>query len=180
MRAKEDEVLAEGRFMGLARTGQWEYAYRVGTDGAVVLIAVTPEERLLLVEQFRPALRKRVLELPAGLSGDDEEKRGEALAEAAQRELIEETGYRAGRMIELRSGPASAGLSSETMTFFLAEDLEKVGAGGGDAQEDIVVHEVPLGEVERWLEEYSEETGCLVDLKIFSGLYFALARRGNR
>lgn len=178
MRRPEDEVLAEGRYMGLARRGRWEYAYRVGTDGAVVLAALTPEDKLLLVEQYRPAPGSNVLELPAGLSGDDEDKRGEALSQAAARELEEETGYRPGKLEELMSGPVSAGFSTETMTFFLATELEKVGEGGGDEAEDIRVHEVPLDSVEDWVRDYVATHDCMVDLKIFTGVYFLRSRRG--
>jgi ADP-ribose pyrophosphatase len=95
--------------------------------------------------------------------------------EAAIRELEEETGYRAASMTELFGGPASAGLSSETMTFFRAEGLKKVGLGGGDDAEDIVVHEVPLDEVEDWVRRYTRENDCLLDMKVFAGVYFAMA-----
>jgi ADP-ribose pyrophosphatase len=57
------------------------------------------------------------------------------------------------------------------MTFFLATELEKVGPGGGDESEDIVVHEVPIDEVRAYLDD-CRAGGMVVDLKIYAGLYF--------
>ena len=52
------ETLAEGKFLRLAKRGRWEYVERVNSSGAVVIVAVTPDDKLLLVEQFRVPLRK--------------------------------------------------------------------------------------------------------------------------
>jgi ADP-ribose pyrophosphatase len=105
-----------------------------------------------------------VLELPAGLAGDDGGE--EELVTAARRELVEETGYEAGQMRLLFAGLSSAGLSDETITFFRATDLKKVGPGGGDAHEKIQVHEVDLAELPDWLARQGER-GVLVDLKVY-------------
>jgi ADP-ribose pyrophosphatase len=72
---------------------------------------------------------------------------GEAVAAAAIRELEEETGYRAERMVDLGRFHASSGMSSEGFTLLRAEGLTKVGEGGGVAGEDIIVHRVPLEDV---------------------------------
>ena len=58
-----------------------------------VLVAVTPEGRLLLIEQYRPPVDRVVIELPAGLVGDLPGTENEPLAVGARRELVEETGY---------------------------------------------------------------------------------------
>lgn len=177
MSEKDPETIGEGKYLRLLKTGTWEYAQRVNSEGIVVLVAVTDAGKLLLVEQYRPAVGRRVLELPAGLSGDDAAKRGEALETAAQRELEEETGYVADAISYLIEGPVSAGMSTEEITFFRCEGLRKVGPGGGDESEDIVVHEVTLGEVEVWIRDRVRTTGCAVDPKVFAGLYFAGAAR---
>jgi ADP-ribose pyrophosphatase len=117
-------------------------------------------------------LERRIIELPAGLAGDSLEQFGEPLVEAALRELLEETGYSAGEMVLLTSGPPSAGLATEIVSFFLARQLRRTSAGGGDHQEDIVVHEVPLSEIDAWLKNKAAE-GLLVDPKVYAGLYFA-------
>lgn len=171
------EVLARGKYLEMVKRGPWEYVVRPGIPGAVVIVAVTPQRELLLVEQRRVPLDARVIELPAGLAGDISGEEHEALATAASRELLEETGYEAGAMIELASGPTTAGLSNEQVTLFLATNLRRVSDGGGDDAEDILVHCVPLAQVPQWLDQARAE-GKLVDVKIFAGLYFLQAREG--
>lgn len=165
------QVLAEGAFLRLVRAGGWEYVERTRLSGIVVILAVTDDRRLILTEQFRKPVGKRVIELPAGLAGDVEGAEGEALATAAHRELQEEAGYEAAEMVFLTEGPPSAGLSTEMITFFRARGLKPCGAGGGDGTEDILVHGVRLDEVAAWLELRRKE-GLLIDPKVYAGLYF--------
>lgn len=166
------ETLFQGRHLHLVRAGSWEYAERPGVTGIVGILAVTEERKLLLIEQFRPPVGRRVIELPAGLAGDLPQYQIESLATAAQRELLEETGYQAREMEYLVEGPPSAGITSEVLTLFRAHGLSKVNEGGGDATERIQVHEVPLAEVESWLKKRIAE-GVMVDFKVYAGLYFA-------
>jgi ADP-ribose pyrophosphatase len=74
-------------------------------------------------------------------------------------------------MRRVTAGPSSSGITSEIITFYIAEDLWRVGPGGGTHGEDITVHEVPLEAVDAWLEARSAE-GILVDPKVYTGLYF--------
>ena len=164
-------ILAEGKHLRLVIDGRWEYAERTSASGAVCIIAVTEDKRVLIVEQYRAALAKNVLELPAGLAGDTPEAHGEQLATAAQRELLEETGYSAQRMDFLTEGPVSPGLSNEVISFFRATGLTRAGEGGGDHTEEITVHEVPLTEAKAWLNERAR-AGSVIDPKIFVGLFF--------
>jgi ADP-ribose pyrophosphatase len=164
------DVMAAGKYLRLVKRGHWEYADRHTCTGAVAIVAITDERHLLLVEQYRIPLEKNVLELPAGLVGDVPEAQHEELAVAARRELVEETGYEAGEMRWLVAGPSSAGLTSEVIDFFLATNLTRVGAGGGDHQESIVVHEVPLNNVRQWLAERAA-AGLLIDPKVYAGLF---------
>ncbi|MGC1273050.1 MAG: NUDIX hydrolase [Planctomycetaceae bacterium] len=166
-------VLGEGRFLRLVVSDGWEYAERRNVTG-IVTIAAAIDGRVILVEQYRPPLRANVIELPAGLAGDGPDNADEALELAAQRELEEETGYRATKLERLFSGPLSAGMTTEVVTFFRATGLERVGEGGGDGSETIIVHRVSLGDAERWLAEQSA-AGKLVDPKVYVGLY-VLAR----
>ena len=168
-------VLGEGRYLRLLEDEGWEYTERLNSSGVVVIVPVTPRGELVLVEQQRPALKARVLELPAGLVGDKKEFAGEAFEIAAARELEEETGFRAAKIEFLCGGPSAAGSSNTLIHFYLATDLEKVGPGGGDEQENIQVHVVPLANVEVFAKE-RERQGCLVDSKLFIGLYFASHR----
>lgn len=166
-----DQIIAETRFLRLIKRGRWDFVQRVNTTGVVCLFPLTTDARVILVEQFRPPVNAPVIEFPAGLAGDLEGQEGEALETAALRELVEETGYQAGTIIPLGSTVSSAGLTDETVHFFLARDLTKVSAGGGDESERIIVHAVPFVEIEQWLQA-AEKRGCLLDARIYAGLYF--------
>lgn len=164
------QTLASGRFLKLLKSGSWEYVERVNVRDVAVLVAVTPEEEMVLVEQYRIPVRSRMIELPAGLVGDEEAFRSESLLAAANRELEEETGYKAGRLALLARAPSSGGITSEIISFLHATDLKKVGPGGGVDNENIVVHAVPLAEVPLWLHQRERE-GFLLDPKIYAGLF---------
>ena len=165
------KTLAQGKYLRLLEENHWEYVERLGNTGIAILIAVTSEGKLLLTEQFRPPVQKTVIELPAGLAGDMPEQADEDILAAARRELLEETGYIAERFCCVTAGPISAGLSNEVLSFVLAENLTRVGPGGGDESEDILVHEVPLSDVHTWLED-KRSKGLLIDPKIYAALYF--------
>lgn len=162
------ETLYKGKFLNLVREGRWEYCERVNQTGAVMVFACTPEGKVLLVEEFRPPIGRRCLCFPAGLSGDEGP---ESDAEAARRELLEETGYEAAEMKFLFHGPSSPGLTSESLSFYLASGLRRVGEGGGVEQERIIVREVPLDDIDAWLAT-QVELGIALDPRIFTGLYF--------
>ncbi|MCX5662450.1 MAG: NUDIX hydrolase [Planctomycetota bacterium] len=169
------ENLGEGKFLRLLRRGRWEYAERTNTAGAAGLVAVTDDGRLLLVEQPRAALQKKCIELPAGLVGDEAHFAGEAFAQAARRELVEETGYEAKHIEPLCTGVATPGMSNEVITLFLATGLKRVSTQLGDGHEEITLHEVPLRDVDAWLGARTAR-GEAVDVKVYSGLYFLLRR----
>jgi len=171
MNPPDQTTLHRGKFLALIKEGHWEYVDRVNATGAAIIVAVTAEQKVLLVEQYRIPVHVRTIELPAGIIGDEPGCNSESQAEAARRELLEETGYAAAKMVPLTTGTASSGLTSELVTLFQASELERTGKGGGVAHEDITVHEVPLAEVDAWLEAKAK-TGVLVDPKIYAGLYF--------
>jgi ADP-ribose pyrophosphatase len=165
------QLLHAGTFLALFREGHWEYAERVKVSGAAVILALTPGNRLLLVEQYRIPLHARTIELPAGIIGDSPELAAESHPAAARRELLEETGYAAERIEMLVSGPVSGGMTSEIITLFRATGLKRIGVGGGVDREEITVHEVPVAEIRQWLEARAA-AGILIDVKVFAGLYF--------
>lgn len=165
------EFLARGKFLSLVKVGKWEYATRENATGVVLIAPQTSDGKIILVEQFRPPVNCNVIEFPAGLAGDSAEVAGEPLEQAAARELEEETGYRAERLEHVFTGPASAGLCDEIATLFLAHGLTRVAAGGGVGSEAITVHEVPVAEIGTWLAAKQRE-GCLVDARVYTGLYF--------
>jgi len=152
----------EGKYIKVRKLGTWEYVSRTRGVSAAVMLAID-EGKAILVEQYRVPLGRMSLELPAGLVGDEEE--GEEIEAAAIRELEEETGYRAERMVDLGRFHASPGMSSEGFTLLRAEGLTKVGEGGGVEGEDIVVHRVPLDEVADFIQA-RRVAGVEMDVKL--------------
>jgi ADP-ribose pyrophosphatase len=166
---EEAQTLYEAKWLRLRRKGQWEYSERTNDGGlAVIIVAATPERRVLFVEQYRVPVGAKTIEMPAGLVGDIHA--GESLELAAERELLEETGWQAERIELLLVGPTSAGMSSERVAFVRATGLTKVHEGGGDESEQIVVHEVPIDEAPAWLAAKAAE-GFEMDLKLWAGLW---------
>ena len=154
--AGDVELLYQGEWLRMVRRGHWESCERThGKDGlAVLVIAVTPDDHVLFVEQYRVPLGARTIEMPAGLVGDDHDD--DSLEAAARRELIEETGWE--------------GMSNEPIAFARARDLRRVGDGGGVNDEDITVHSVPRSEAPAWLMQKYRE-GYELDLKLWAGLW---------
>lgn len=169
-------ILYTGKFLSLIKEGHWEYAERVNATGAAIIVAVTNEQKLLLVEQYRIPVHSHTIELPAGIIGDEAAHSNESQAEAARRELREETGYDAERVEILMTGPSSSGLTSELVTLFRATGLKKVSTGGGVAHEKIIVHEVPLTDVAGWLDA-KVQAGFMIEPKVYAGLYFLVKNR---
>ncbi|WP_046173773.1 NUDIX hydrolase [Domibacillus indicus] len=117
--------------------------------GAVCVIAITVEKKIILVEQYRKALERPLVEVPAGKL-----EPGEEPSYCAARELEEETGYRPGSITHVQSFYTSPGFADELVHVFLAKDLEKV-EGGLVADEDEFVEllEVTLAEAEQLAKE---------------------------
>jgi len=173
--AINETIHFKGRFLGMKERDNWEYAFRTNASGVVIMVPVTDNGELVLVEQYRIPVKSLVLELPAGLVGDSGDA-GEDFKSAAQRELIEETGYRANALEELITSPSTAGMADEIITIYYASGLERVGPGGGDGNENITVHLVPLETAVDWLDQRQKE-GIMLDPKIYAGLFWAGQRR---
>ncbi|WP_305805995.1 NUDIX hydrolase [Stenotrophomonas sp. YIM B06876] len=162
-------VVYEGKYQRMVVRGSWEYSERTHAGGlAAIIIAVTPDDNVLFVEQFRVPLQARTIEMPAGLVGDVDA--GESIERSALRELEEETGWTADHAEVLMIGPTSSGASSEKIAFVRATGLRKVGVGGGDASEDITVHEIPRARAAAWLVEKMGQ-GYQLDAKLWAGLW---------
>lgn len=155
----------QGRFIAAKTRGRWEYVSRARGIKAAVILAITPEDEVVLVEQFRIPLGRPCIELPAGLIGDDDGGENEDAATAAIRELEEETGYRAGRMDDLGEFYSSPGMVSEAFTLFRAHELERVGPGGGVEGEGITVHHVPRTKISEFLAEKRAQ-GYAIDVRM--------------
>lgn len=165
--------IAEGHHLALHRVGTWEFARRRRGRGVVAIVALTPDRRLVLVEQHRPPLGGPVIELPAGLIGDAPDRDGESMIEAAQRELLEETGFVSDRWSDVSIPVASsAGLTDEVVVMVGATDARRVAPGGGVDDECIRVHTVPLEDLAGWLGDRAR-TGVMADGRVWAAPTFA-------
>jgi ADP-ribose pyrophosphatase len=95
----------------------------VRTPGAVATVAVTADDKVVMVEQYRAALGGYVLEIPAGMRDVE----GEDPMDTAMRELREEAGYEAGRIELLGTCLSSPGVTDSTVIVYLATQLRGVG-----------------------------------------------------
>ncbi|WP_410768288.1 NUDIX hydrolase [Fontibacillus sp. BL9] len=127
--------------------------------GAVAVLAVK-DGRLLLVDQFRQAMGRCELEIPAGKL-----EKGEDPLEAAQRELQEETGYRCGKISLLHSFYTSPGFADEIIHLYLAEELT-AGEMAPDEDEFLEVIEASFEEVQQYIAE-----GRIADAKTILAAY---------
>ena len=155
-------VVWEGKYIKVLQGGTWEYVARTRGIQAAVILAVE-DDHVILVEQYRVPLGKRCLELPAGLVGDEDA--GESVEASAARELEEETGYRAAGIEPLGFFHSSPGMVSEGFTLVRATGLARVGAGGGQAEEDITVLRVPLATIADVVTAKRAE-GVAIDVKL--------------
>lgn len=176
MTEEREEIVWQGKFITAKVRGKWEYVSRSRGIKAAVILAIDSDDHVLLVEQFRVPLGKPCIELPAGLIGDDGNPDEDAL-DAANRELEEETGYRAGRMESLGEFYSSPGMISESFTLVRAHDLSQVGPGGGVAGEDITVHRVPLSGVDKFIES-ARARGLGIDVRLL--MLLASGNTGGR
>lgn len=151
------------------RRGRLRDRYIVAAPDAVVVLPLLPGDRLVLVQNERPAVGRHLLELPAGVV-----EPGESPEDTALRELTEETGYRAGRIERLLRFFPSPGFLTERMHAFRAEDLEQASPAPRD-DENLSVVVMPLADVLAGIRE-----GLIEDGKtIATILYYVREVRGT-
>ena len=139
----------------------------VGHPGAVAVVALDADDRVLLVRQFRTAVGRTLLEIPAGTLDVDSSGAIEDPDLAAARELEEETGQRAGSWRKLGAFWTAPGFATELMHLYLATDLRPADADrlGPDEDEALVAVRVPLAEAVA-----AAEDGRIADAKSIVGL----------
>ncbi len=162
------KTICTGKRVLLLEEDDWEYVERKRGKEAVAIVALTDDGRLILTEQLRRPVQGRVIDLPAGLVGDEDDNGPE---ETARRELKEETGYECDSVELLARGTTSPGITSEIVSIYRAAGVRRVGKGGGVGGEKIETHAVPLEAIEEWLKR-QKGAGRLIDMKVWTGLYF--------
>lgn len=158
---------SEGEACAATTIRTWESFERVNCDGVVAVVPITNNREVILIRQFRPPINGFVIELPAGLCDI-----GEPLERAAQRELVEETGYSAESLKFLIKGPMSSGASAEILNVFAATGLRHVGIGERDRTEQIEVLTIPLDRLHERLFALQDEGNC-IDIKIAGLVHYA-------
>jgi ADP-ribose pyrophosphatase len=139
--------------------------------GGVAIVALTDDNRVLMVRQYRHAVGEALLEIPAGTLDQLDDGGTEAPDPAARRELAEETGFEAAHWQKLGRFYTAPGFTTEAMHLYLARDLRPIeGYAGPDTDERLEVEHVPVDGALRLAED-----GEIRDAKTLVGLFW-LAR----
>ena len=124
------------------QTGEDHPFYRIEASDWVNVVAVTPDDEIVMVRQFRHGAATVTLEIPGGIIDP-----GEQPIESAARELLEETGYCAGSVEPLGSVNPNPALFGNRVHTFLARDARAVAAVSNPGHEETVVELVPRSEL---------------------------------
>lgn len=167
VRVVKRTTIYQGRVIRLVREVLAVGSHRVVREtvqhpGAVVIVPVLDRSHIVFVRQYRRAIGRELLELPAGTLG-----KGEGRVACAKRELEEETGWRARRLHRLGRFYAAPGFISEQLTVFLALDLIRTTA---HPEPDEMVRPVILS---LSMALAFIRSGVICDAKTIIGLLFA-------
>jgi ADP-ribose pyrophosphatase len=163
--AEETRVLQGARFdvYQMNLTGSDGKLYRrevIRHPGAVVLLPVLDDGSVVMIENTRPTVKQTLLELPAGTREADEDP-----TLCAHRELIEETGFSAGKLELVHEFYSAPGISDELMSLYRATDLT-AGTQELEATETIVTRIATRNQIRDWIAD-----GTIRDAKTLVGLY---------
>ena len=180
MRVTKKDCVFQGNYLRVVekcletRSGEnhiWETVERttIGTRGAVVVIALTKEREVILERNWRVPSESFVIQLPAGLC----DVAGECEEETARRELLEETGYIANKLVSIIVAPEDPVLTPTQISHFLAPDVEFTEEPRGDINEGIEVLKVPIAELGHFFLNLPKNT--MLDLRV-PGILWVLER----
>lgn len=167
------------------KASSWVYAHRPNAKDIVVVAPIIHNEdgdTVVFLETNRPPLTaegiaKSCIELPAGLVGDN--KQDETVEEAMEKELLEETGYKADKITIQNSKVASSpGCVSETAVIAIADISEDKIVQNPITDHGVIkaIHKVPLAEVDGWLKE-QENQNKAIGAKTLAALYYVNLRK---
>jgi ADP-ribose pyrophosphatase len=139
--------------------------YSVIHPGAVVILALDDSKRVLLIEQYRHSIKRNLLEIPAGTLEVNED-----ILTAANRELAEETGFRANKLISLGAFHPVPGFCSEVQHFYFANELEPFHADK-DPDEIINLKPTKISEIDSMI-----LSGEITDSKTIVAIYIAKSK----
>lgn len=115
-------------------------------NGAVAICAVTPNNEVLLVKQYRKAVEQTLLEIPAGKLEKHEERE-----EAAKRELEEETGYKTNHLVHITDMYGSPGFCNEKLSIYFTDKLT-AGTLNLDDDEFVELYKIPIDNIKEMLD----------------------------
>lgn len=150
----------------IGRSGKSLERHVIEHPGAITLLPILPDGRVVLIKQYRIAVDRYLIELPAGTR-----EKGEEPILTAERELIEETGFRAGKIEPITHFFSSPGILREEMFLFLATDLQP-GENDLEDGEDIQIFLASWGEIRDMIRK-----GEILDAKTLVGLLWFLQMR---
>jgi ADP-ribose pyrophosphatase len=182
MRVTKREVAFEGNYLRLVKKHSvtndgkeyiWETVERTNIHGggAVVVIAVTKNQEVILERNWRAPLESYIIQFPAGLTDIKEESE----EQAARRELLEETGYMAGDLKPIITALLSPELTATAANHFFAPEVEYSGNVRQDGVEEIEVLKVPIAELDHFLLHLPGNTE--LDLRV-PGILWILEKKG--
>lgn len=164
----KSDMIYEGKILNLrvdtVELPNKKYSKReiIDHSNAVGIIAITENDEMIMIQQYRKAVESVLLEIPAGLVELNEEPK-----ETALRELKEETGYIAKQIEYVFDGYSSPGFTNEKLSFFVAKDFEKA-MTDLDEDEFIDVQIIPIEDLLNKVESCE-----IVDTKTITAILYA-------